>query len=214
MQLQLENIIPEPLKSRMGTQYSDIWAKQQKIEPGEKIFFQAPSGKGKSTFMHILYGLRNDYEGSAIWDQKDTKKNNDENWAELRSKDLSIVFQDLRLFGDLTVEENIGIKQALTNTVSLEQAKQWLAQLGLEGKWEQKAETLSYGEKQRVAIIRSLLQPFKWILLDEPFSHLDNENTRKASSLIWSRVQELNAGMLVVDLEDNEWFPYTRKMVL
>ena len=86
--------------------------------------------------------------------------------------------------------------------------------LGLDGKWNQKAETLSYGERQRVAIIRSLLQPFKWLLLDEPFSHLDNENTHKAATLIWNRVQELNAGMMVVDLEDNEWFPYTRKLLL
>jgi len=214
MQLQLEHIIPEPLKSRIGQQVSDVWGKQQQIAAGEKIFFQAPSGKGKSTFMHILYGLRSDYDGAAIWDQKDTKKNNDEAWAALRSNDLSIVFQDLRLFGDLTVEENIGIKQTLTGTVPMEQAKQWLAQLGLDGKWNQRAETLSYGERQRVAIIRSLLQPFKWLLLDEPFSHLDNDNTRKAASLIWSRVQELNAGMMVVDLEDNDWFPYTRKLLL
>jgi putative ABC transport system ATP-binding protein len=102
----------------------------------------------------------------------------------------------------------------LTNTVTTEQDKEWLSLLGLDGKWNQKAETLSYGERQRVAIVRSLLQPFKWLLLDEPFSHLDNENTQKAATLIWNRVQELNAGMMVVDLEDNEWFPYTRKLLL
>lgn len=214
MQLYLDKIIPEPLKSRMDNQYSDVWNKVQHIQPGEKIFFQAPSGKGKSTFMHILYGLRKDYDGAALWNEKNAKQQNDEDWAKLRSKELSIVFQDLRLFGDLTVEENIGIKQSLTNSVSMEQAKKWLTQLGLEGKWVQKAETLSYGERQRVAIIRSLLQPFNWLLLDEPFSHLDNDNTQKAASLIWSRVQELNAGMMVVDLEDNSWFPYTRKLVL
>lgn len=214
MQLQLRNIVPEPLKSRMGQQYSDVWGQVQDIQVGERIFFRAPSGKGKSTFMHILYGLRNDYTGKAMWDNKDVAEHKDDQWAGLRSKDLSIVFQDLRLFGDLTIEENIGIKLALTNTVTTEQAKEWLAMLGLDGKWNQKAETLSYGERQRVAIIRSLLQPFKWLLLDEPFSHLDNENTHKAATLIWNRVQELNAGMMVVDLEDNEWFPYTRKLLL
>lgn len=214
MQLHLDNIIPEPLKSRMGTQHSDVWGKVQDIQPGERIFFQAPSGKGKSTFMHILYGLRKDYDGATLWNQKNAKQHTDEDWASLRSKALSIVFQDLRLFGDLTVEENIGIKQTLTQSVSMETAKQWLSQLGLEGKWLQKAETLSYGERQRVAIVRSLLQPFTWLLLDEPFSHLDNENTQKAATLIWNRVQELKAGMMVVDLEDNEWFPYTRKLIL
>lgn len=214
MQLQLNNIIPEPLKSRMGAQQSDVWNQVQTIQPGEKIFFQAPSGKGKSTFMHILYGLRNDYEGAAFWDNKEVRLQHDDQWATLRSNDISIVFQDLRLFYDLTVEENLSIKQSLTNTIDTARIQEWLKMLGLEGKWLQKAETLSYGERQRVAIIRSLLQPFKWILLDEPFSHLDNDNAAKAASLIWSRVQENNAGMLVVDLEDNDWFPYTRKMLL
>lgn len=214
MQLQLSNLVPEPLKSRMGQQYSDVWSQEQTIQPGEKIFFRAPSGKGKSTFMHILYGLRDDYSGRASWAGRDVRTQDDDQWAALRSKEISIVFQDLRLFGDLTVEENIGIKQALTQTVTLEQAQEWLRMLGLEGKWQQKAETLSYGERQRVAIIRSLLQPFQWLLLDEPFSHLDQENTQKAAALIQSRVAANGAGMLVVDLEDNEWFPYTRKMLL
>jgi ABC-type lipoprotein export system ATPase subunit len=214
MQLQLKNIVPEPLKGRVDGQHSDVWNKEQTIVPGERIFFQAPSGKGKSTFMHILYGLRSDYEGIATWEGNNIAQQKPEQWAGWRSKELSIVFQDLRLFGDLSVEENIGIKQSLTNTIDMNQAKSWLELLGLGGKWHQKGDTLSYGERQRVAIVRSLLQPFQWLLLDEPFSHLDNENSRKAAALIWEQVQVRNAGMLVVDLEDNEWFPYTRKMIL
>ncbi len=154
------------------------------------------------------------YEGKALWDGREIGVQDDEQWAALRSKDLSIVFQDLRLFGDLSVEENLGIKQSLTHSVDMDEAKAWLGRLGLEGKWQQKAETLSYGERQRVAIVRCLLQPFKWLLLDEPFSHLDNDNATRAAALIWEQVQARNAGMLVVDLEDNTWFPYTRKMLL
>jgi len=214
MQIQLDHIIPEPLKDRLGSQNSDIWAQQLSIQPGERVFFRAPSGKGKSTFMHILYGLRTDYTGRVYWDNREVRNQDDESWAAMRSRDISIVFQDLRLFGDLTVEENLAIKQTLQPDVSMEQARQWLSELGLEQKWTQKAETLSYGERQRVAIVRSLLQPFKWLLLDEPFSHLDNENTRKAAALIRSRTDALQAGMLVVDLEDNDWFAYTRKMIL
>lgn len=214
MQLQLNHIIPEPLKSRIGSQPSEVWGQAQTLAPGEKVFFRAPSGKGKSTFMHILYGLRDDYTGSAFWDNREIARQNDEEWAALRSRELSIVFQDLRLFPDLTVTENLLIKQSLAGTVSMEQAKEWLQLLGLGGKEQQKAETLSYGERQRVAIIRSLLQPFRWILLDEPFSHLDNDNTALAAKLILQQVEAQQAGMLVVDLEDNDWFPYTRKMIL
>jgi len=214
MQLQINSLVPEPLKSRLGQQHSDIWGQIQTIQPEEKVFFRAPSGKGKSTFMHILYGLRDDYTGTAAWEGKDIRQQDDNQLAALRSGAISIVFQDLRLFGDLTVAENINIKRSLTNAVSEDEAREWLHQLGLEGKWEQKAETLSYGERQRVAIVRSLLQPFQWLLLDEPFSHLDDGNTGKAAKLIYSRVEANKAGMLVVDLEDNDWFPYTRKLLL
>ncbi len=214
MQLQLDHIIPEPLKGRLVQQESEIWNCAQTIAPGEAVFLRAPSGKGKSTFMHILYGLRSDYEGKVLWEGRETGKLDDNQWAALRSRELSIVFQDLRLFGDMSVDENLEIKQSLTGTVTMDQARAWLQLLGLEGKWEQKAETLSYGERQRVAIVRSLLQPFQWLLLDEPFSHLDNENTTKAAGLIWQQVQANKAGMLVVDLEHNDWFPYTRKMLL
>ncbi|PSK89228.1 ATP-binding cassette domain-containing protein [Taibaiella chishuiensis] len=214
MQLELDHIIPEPLKGRVGQQDSEVWNCRQTITPGETVFLRAPSGKGKSTFMHILYGLRGDYEGKAFWDGKEIGKLGDSQWAALRSRELSIVFQDLRLFGDLSVAENLEIKQSLTHTVTMDQARAWLQLLGLEGKWEQKAETLSYGERQRVAIVRCLLQPFQWLLLDEPFSHLDDENAGRAAKLIWQQVQVNKAGMLVVDLEHNDWFPYTRKMLL
>lgn len=214
MALQLHDVIPEPLAGRIAAQHSDIWGRQYSLNDGEKVLFRAPSGKGKSTFIHILYGLRQDYQGKVSWDGNDMKLYKEEALASLRSRELSIVFQDLRLFSELTVEENLAIKQSLTRIVPMSQVKEWTEELGLEGKWYQKAGTLSYGEKQRVAIVRSLLQPFKWLLLDEPFSHLDNENIQRAAALIYRQVQQYQAGMIVVDLEDNEWFPYTGKMLL
>lgn len=214
MELMLSNLIPDPLSQRLTEATSDIWAQNRRIQTGEKVLLKAPSGKGKSTLMHILYGLRNDYKGSASWNKKNVLEQDDKGWAHWRSNDISIVFQDLRLFTDLTVAENLMIKQSLNSTTTESEIKNWLAQLGLQHKWEQKAETLSYGERQRVAIVRSLIQPFRWLLLDEPFSHLDNQNIEKAADLITSRVTELKAGILVVDLEDNNWFPYSQKLLL
>lgn len=214
MQLQLIKIIPEPLKARMGQQSSDIWGKEQCFDSGEKIMFRAPSGKGKSTFIHILYGIRKDYEGQALWAATDVRNAGSNQLSLWRSKQLSIVFQDLRLFNDLTVEENLLLKNNLQQDVKDDRIKDWLGFLGLQQKWQQKAETLSYGERQRVAIVRSLLQPFDWLLLDEPFSHLDNDNIIKATKLIQECLAERNAGLLLVDLEDNDWFAYDRKMLL
>ncbi len=215
MQLHLEHLIPEPLQSRVEAgQPSDIWNVERTLAQGERVLLQAPSGKGKSTLIHILYGLRNDYSGNARWEGRPLKQLTDKDWAEMRSRMLSIVFQDLRLFNDLTIEENLILKQALTTSHTIAEAKAWTEELGLSGKWEQKAGTLSYGERQRVALVRSLLQPFRWLLLDEPFSHLDSDNIRKAATLIERQVMRQSAGMIVVDLEDNDWFSYTAKLLL
>lgn len=214
MELQLEQIIPEPLKGRLTEQPSDVWAQTLRFTPGEKVLFRAASGKGKSTFLHILYGLRDDYEGTVTWNGTILRKASKTQLASWRQNELSIVFQDLRLFEQMTVEENILIKSSLTETVSTEQARDWLQRLGLKDKWHQPAETLSYGERQRVAIVRSLVQPFKWLLLDEPFSHLDQGNIAGCISLIRERIREQQAGLLLADLEDNDWFDYSGKMVL
>jgi len=73
-------------------------------------------------------------------------------------------------------------------------------QLGIESKLEKLCCTCSYGEQQRVAIIRSLLQPFDFLLLDEPFSHLDDSNTKKAMALIEEEAAARNAAILLNDL--------------
>jgi putative ABC transport system ATP-binding protein len=86
--------------------------------------------------------------------------------------------------------------------------------LGVADKRLSLARTLSYGEQQRVAIIRALLQPFKWLLMDEPFSHLDHANRARAAKLIGEVVEQNRAGMILADLDDNNFFPYTQTIVL
>ena len=139
---------------------------------------------------------------------------NDEQLAPLRAGYLSIVFQDLRLFPELTTWENLEIKRTLTNTVTPQYASEMLQRLGIYEKKDSQAKTLSYGEQQRVAIIRSLLQPFDWLLMDEPFSHLDNMNIEKAISLITEVVNMNRAGLILADLERNDYFSYHKSLYL
>jgi len=73
---------------------------------------------------------------------------------------------------------------------------------------QQSARTLSYGERQRIAIIRALVQPFQWLLMDEPFSHLDEENTRRAAALIAETCKTQQAGFVLTDLDDDQHFDY------
>jgi ABC-type sugar transport system ATPase subunit len=86
--------------------------------------------------------------------------------------------------------------------------------LGVNHILQQKAATCSYGEQQRIAIIRALMQSFKWLIMDEPFSHLDKENTTKAAALIAGECKKRKAGFILTDLDDDSHFNYSKQFVL
>ncbi|MEO6833253.1 MAG: ATP-binding cassette domain-containing protein, partial [Chitinophagaceae bacterium] len=197
-----------------GARGSDIWNREIELQLGEQIFIQAPSGTGKTTLIHCLYGLRKDYEGSVKWDGNLAAQMDAEQWSAMRQKHVSIVFQDMRLFPTLTAWENLEAKRLLTNHVSQEEVRTWMDLLGITDRADKLGSTLSYGEQQRVAIIRALLQPFNWLLMDEPFSHLDAANIKKAASLIAEQVKRNNASFLLADLDDNNHFAYSKKLCL
>jgi ABC-type lipoprotein export system ATPase subunit len=184
------------------------------FEKGKKYLVIAPSGKGKSTMLHLIYGLRNDYEGIVKIEGKDIKTLNYDDWADIRQKKLSIVFQDLRLFLNLTARENIVLKNALTDTPSVSEMERMCEQLGISPFMNQKCETLSYGQRQRVAIIRALCQPFDMLLLDELFSNLDTDNIKIATELINTACEKNKAGLILVSLGDEYFFDYDEKLTL
>jgi putative ABC transport system ATP-binding protein len=177
---------------------SEVWGTQLKIEPQTFNLISAHSGKGKSTLLHLLYGLRKDFSGEVIMDGKNIQKQTTYNWTSLRSTQIALLFQELKLFPKLCARENIElIPQINQNAPSgLEMAKQ----LGMEGFLTKPVETLSFGQRQRIALIRTLRKPFKLLLLDEPFSHLDQENTNLASNLINEIARANQATALVTSL--------------
>ena len=86
--------------------------------------------------------------------------------------------------------------------------------LGIHNKLGKPARTCSYGEQQRIAIIRALLQPFDFLLLDEPFSNLDDNNRIKVMDLIEAEATERKASILLVDLKPIEFFKPDRTLNL
>ncbi len=214
MTLSIEQLVPIPLKEKLNTRTSDVWLKNIKASSSEYISIQAPSGTGKTTLIHFLYGLRTDFEGNISWNNKDLDQFSAEEKAVLRATEVSVIFQDMRLFPELSAWENLELKRSITDTISPEEASEWMQQLGIGDKKNARAQTLSYGEQQRLAIIRALLQPFSFLLMDEPFSHLDNKNTALAASLIAQIVQRNNAGLLLADLDENNFFPYHKTYML
>ena len=113
MQIELKNIVPIPLKDKFSKRGSDIWNRQLEFAKGEWVKIKAPSGTGKTTFIHILYKMRGDYEGTVSWNSNDLKQLSGDALAALRQQQVSIIFQDLRLFPNLTARENIELKRIL-----------------------------------------------------------------------------------------------------
>lgn len=175
---------------------------------------EAPSGTGKTTLVSILYGIRHDYEGNVLFDGKNIRKISTDEWVKIRSEKFSAVFQDLRLFPQLTAIENIRIKNDLTKTLKEEEILHFAETLGIGHRMNQLCGKLSLGQQQRVAIIRALAQPFSFLLLDEPFSHLDQENSRIACGMISEACQKNNAGLLLTSLGPDNHFEFTGKIII
>ena len=213
MTISLENLKPDFLETEK-IENSETWNKNLEINKGEKIQIVAPSGSGKTSFIHFLYGLRKDYSGNILLDKKNIKGFDAEDFASTRNNTCSIIFQDLRLFPDHTVFENINIKRLLNPFHSAERIKEMAARLGIENKLNKPVKTCSYGEQQRVAIIRALQQPFDFLLMDEPFSNLDEYNRKKAMDLIEEEAAKRNAAIILADLKKLDFFTADRIIYL
>lgn len=212
--IRLHKVKPFPLIENGISPTSEVFNTEGVFEKGKKYLVKAPSGKGKSTLLHLVYGLRNDFEGTIKLDDKDTKTYNYDDWATVRQKKIAIVFQDLRLFLNLTARENINLKRDLTQTPSVSEIETMATQLGVAPYLDQKAETLSYGQRQRVAIIRALCQPFEMLLLDECFSNLDTQNIKIATQMIEEACEKNKAGLILVSLGDDYFFNYDKTLIL
>lgn len=211
--VEMNQVTPHPLVGVTDFN-SQVWNKELQLTDGVRYLLYAPSGKGKSSFIHLIYGLRDDYEGTILINNRDRKTFSFDDWSDLRQSHLSIMFQDLRLFGDLSAEENITVKTSLPGAVEMSRIEEWFDRLQIYHLLQRPAKFLSYGERQRFAIIRALVQPFKLLLLDEPFAHLDPENTKRACALIDERCKELNAGFILTSLEEDQPLRYDKMLHL
>jgi ABC-type lipoprotein export system ATPase subunit len=207
MQIRLRNCVPDPLKDR--DQDSDIWGKDVVLAPGSFIRLLAPSARGKTTLISCLYGTRSDYSGEILFDGEDRRKMKPGRLSQCRRESLAIVFQDLRLFDGLSGVENVLIKARLAGGAGKAEIAAFASELGMEKAMEKKVGIMSWGEKQRVALIRALVQPFEWILLDEPFSHLDSANRERACAAIKRETAKRKAGLIITCLDENRYFEYT-----
>lgn len=207
------NAVPEIFASREDLR-SDIWGTDVKLERGKTYLIKADSGTGKSSLCSYLYGQRGDYRGDILFDDKDIRKFSSSAWSDIRRSKISILFQDLRLFGELSALENVEIKNRLTHTRTRSEILAWFDELGIADKLNSRIDRMSYGQQQRVALIRALCQPFDFLLLDEPISHLDDRNSDIMRDIILREVGKTGAGVIATSIGKHMNIDYDKQLSL
>lgn len=211
--ISLNSVIPNIFLDA-GELNSGIWNINTCFEKGSYYIIEADSGKGKSSFCSFVYGQRNDYAGSIYFDSQNIRQIAPKEWNNIRTSHLSLLFQDLALFPELTAFENIILKNKLTNYKSKQEIRFMFEQLGMGEKLNQKAELLSWGQKQRVAVIRSVCQPFDFLLMDEPISHLDDNNSQLVAQLIQKEADKQGAAIIVTSIGKHLPLNYSKTISL
>ena len=189
---------------------SDVWQQVLSFHRGKSYLIEAASGRGKSSFCTFLCGLRSDFQGEiALLDsQGHTISMTKDEGCILRRQSLAMMFQDHRLFPELTAVENVMLKSLLTNFYSEKQVRQMLIKLGLKDRLDTPCARLSLGQQQRVAFVRTLAQPADFFLLDEPISHLDMANAKIMSAMLKERQQKDGAGVIVTSIGNRLPYEY------
>ena len=209
----LQQVLPDAFAGNPEPPKSDLWLHDVTFRKGEYYLVEAASGTGKSSLCSFLYGARTDYAGRILFDAADCRTLSVAQWGELRRRSLSMLFQDLRLFGGLTVAENLALKNELTHFLTPDRIERLLEAAGIAGKRDTPAGKLSFGQQQR-AFIRCLCQPFDFILLDEPVSHLDAANGEVLSALLLEGAQAQGAGVIVTSVGSRLRLPYHKIFTL
>lgn len=195
----LKNVLPEVFATRSDIQ-SGIWHQEVSLERGKLYLIEASSGTGKSSLCSYITGYRRDYQGIINFDGENIRNLRIRDWAHLRRESLSILFQELRLFPELTAYENISIKNGLTKFKTKKEILSWFEALGIGDKVDAPVGLMSFGQQQRVAMIRALVQPFDFLLADEPISHLDEQNSRIMAELMMEEAHRQGATVVVTSI--------------
>ncbi len=183
----LDNLLPEVFagaENQPPVSTSGVWMRQLELRRGRRVLVAAESGTGKSSMCSYIYGARSDYRGRILFDGTDIRTLTPARWCELRRRSLAWLPQEMRLFPELSVIDNILIKNRLTDRYSEPELRAMLARLEIDNKASSLAGHLSVGQQQRVALVRALAQPFDFIILDEPVSHLDARNNAACAALV------------------------------
>ena len=174
------------------------------IYKGEKVVIIGPSGSGKSTLLHILGAVDEPSSGKVFMDGKDVFKQNEEQLAIFRRRQVGLVYQFYNLIPVLDVVENITLPVQLDGRkVNRERLREMVALLGLHGREKHLPNQLSGGQQQRVSIGRALMNSPSVVLADEPTGNLDSKNSQEIMELLKKSNKKYNQTLIMITHDEN-----------
>lgn len=171
------------------------------IQKGEIVIMTGPSGSGKTTFLTIVGGLRQAFDGSVEVLGRQLINSSDQVKVSIRQQ-TGYIFQQHNLLKSLTAQQNVSMTLEMFNTMTererLERAAEMLKAVGLGDRLDHKPDQLSGGQRQRVSIARALVGQPKVVLADEPTASLDKQSGQEAVSILKRLAKESGASILLV----------------
>jgi len=172
----------------------DDWS----VAQGEHCLVLGPSGSGKTTLLHILAGILAPSEGSVSVVGQNLAGLSATELDRFRGRNIGVVFQRLHLISSLTVLGNLLLAQYLAGAEpDSRPAQHLLAELGLEDKAHSRPHALSFGQTQRAAVARAVVNKPRLILADEPTSNLDDANAAAALDVLLTQAQACQATLVI-----------------
>ena len=186
-----------------------------KVQKNEIIAIEGSSGAGKTTLLKIIGKLEQPDSGKIIFQNKNITNLNSLELQNFRNKKIGFVFQFHELIPELNILENVCLPGWIKKDNHVkEKALKLLQYFGLDDFLDKKPLTLSGGEKQRVAIARSLINNPKIIFADEPTGNLDSKNSKILFDLFFKLRDDYNCSVVIVTHNEKNANICDRKLVI
>ena len=174
------------------------------VEKGEFVAIIGPSGSGKSTLLHILGGVDRPTSGKVFMDGKDVYRQNEEQLAIFRRRQVGLIYQFYNLIPVLNVTENITLPVLMDGRkINQDRLNELMTVLKLTGRENHLPNQLSGGQQQRVSIGRALMNAPAVVLADEPTGNLDSKNSQEIVDLLKVSNEKYGQTLIIITHDEN-----------